>query len=98
MVSVMDDVMREAKVKPDDIDWFVPHQANRRILESTAHKLGLAADRIVITLDKHGNTSAASIPLAFDVAVKDGRIKPGHLVLLEAMGGGFTWGAVLLQL
>jgi 3-oxoacyl-[acyl-carrier-protein] synthase III len=98
MVSVMDDVMRQANVKPADIDWFVPHQANRRILDSTAHKLGLAADRIVMTLDKHGNTSAASIPLAFDVAVKDGRIKPGDLVLLEAMGGGFTWGAVLIQL
>ena len=98
MVSVMDDVMRHANVKPADIDWFVPHQANRRILDSTAHKLGLAADRIVMTLDKHGNTSAASIPLAFDVAVKDGRIKPGDLVLLEAMGGGFTWGAILIQL
>lgn len=97
MVSVMDDVMRQANVKPADIDWFVPHQANRRILDSTAHKLGLAADRIVMTLDKHGNTSAASIPLAFDVAVKDGRIKPGDLVLLEAMGGGFTWGAVLIR-
>jgi 3-oxoacyl-[acyl-carrier-protein] synthase III len=98
IASVMDEVMQMAGVKPDDIDWFVPHQANRRILDSTAKKLGLAAERIVLTLDKHGNTSAASIPLAFDVAVKDGRIKPGHLVLLEAMGGGFTWGAVLIQL
>lgn len=98
IASVMDEVMQMANVKPDDIDWFVPHQANRRILDSTAKKLGLAEDRIVLTLDKHGNTSAASIPLAFDVAVKDGRIKPGHLVLLEAMGGGFTWGAALVQL
>jgi 3-oxoacyl-[acyl-carrier-protein] synthase III len=98
IASVMDQVMKMANVKPDDIDWFVPHQANRRILDSTAKKLGLAAERIVLTLDKHGNTSAASIPLAFDVAVKDGRIRPGHLVLLEAMGGGFTWGAVLVQL
>jgi 3-oxoacyl-[acyl-carrier-protein] synthase III len=98
IASVMDEVMHMANVKPDDIDWFVPHQANRRILDSTAKKLGLAEDRIVLTLDKHGNTSAASIPLAFDVAVKDGRIKPGHLVLLEAMGGGFTWGAALIQL
>ncbi len=98
MASVMDEVMKMADVKPDDIDWFVPHQANRRILDSTAKKLGLAEDRIVLTLDKHANTSAASIPLAFDVAVKDGRIRPGHLVLLEAMGGGFTWGAVLIQL
>jgi 3-oxoacyl-[acyl-carrier-protein] synthase III len=98
MVSVMDDVMKQAGVTANDIDWFVPHQANRRILDSTAHKLGLAAQKVVVTLDKHGNTSAASIPLAFDVAVKDGRIKPGHRVLMEAMGGGFTWGAVLLQL
>lgn len=98
MVAVMDDVMKHAGVKADDIDWFVPHQANRRILDSTAHKLGLAPERVVVTLDKHGNTSAASIPLAFDVAVKDGRIKPGHMVLMEAMGGGFTWGAVLVQL
>jgi 3-oxoacyl-[acyl-carrier-protein] synthase III len=98
MTSVMDDVMRAANVKPDDIDWFVPHQANRRILDSTASKLGIDPERVVFTLDQHGNTSAASIPLAFDVAVKDGRIRPGHLVLLEAMGGGFTWGAVLVQL
>jgi 3-oxoacyl-[acyl-carrier-protein] synthase III len=97
MTSVMNDLMHEHGVKPADIDWFVPHQANRRILEGTAKKLAINEDRIVITLDKHGNTSAASIPLAFDTAVKDGRIKPGHLVLLEAMGGGFTWGAVLLR-
>jgi 3-oxoacyl-[acyl-carrier-protein] synthase-3 len=98
IASVMDEVMKAANVRPDDIDWFVPHQANRRILDSTAKKLGLDENRIVLTLDKHGNTSAASIPLAFDVAVKDGRIRPGHLVLLEAMGGGFTWGAALIQL
>lgn len=98
IASVMDEVMRQAKVEPKDIDWFVPHQANRRILEGTARKLGISEDRIVLTLDKHGNTSAASIPLAFDVAVKDGRIKPGQLILLEAMGGGFTWGAALLRL
>ncbi len=97
MTSVMNDLMQEHGVTPADIDWFVPHQANRRILEGTAKKLGINEDRIVITLDKHGNTSAASIPLAFDAAVKDGRIKPGHLVLLEAMGGGFTWGAALLR-
>jgi 3-oxoacyl-[acyl-carrier-protein] synthase III len=98
IASVMDQVMRQAHVKPADIDWFVPHQANRRILEGTARKLGISEDRIVMTLDKHGNTSAASIPLAFDAAVQDGRIKPGNLVLLEAMGGGFTWGAALIQL
>jgi 3-oxoacyl-[acyl-carrier-protein] synthase III len=98
MMAVMNDVMQEAKVTAKDIDWIVPHQANRRILDSIAQKLGLPSDKVVITLDNHGNTSAASIPLAFDVAVKDGRIKAGHKVLMEAMGGGFTWGAVLLQL
>jgi 3-oxoacyl-[acyl-carrier-protein] synthase III len=98
MTSVMTQVMEDAGVTIADIDWFVPHQANRRILEGTARKLGLSEDRIVMTLDCHGNTSAASIPLAFDVAVKDGRVKPGHLVLMEAMGGGFTWGAVLARL
>jgi len=80
-----------------DVDWFVPHQANRRIIEGSAHKLGIAPEKIVITVDRHGNTSAASIPLALSVAVDDGRIKPGDLILLEAMGGGFTWGAVLLR-
>jgi 3-oxoacyl-[acyl-carrier-protein] synthase-3 len=80
-----------------DIDWFVPHQANRRIIDGSAHKLGIAPEKIVITVDRHGNTSAASIPLALSVAVKDGRIKAGDLVLLEAMGGGFTWGAVLMR-
>jgi 3-oxoacyl-[acyl-carrier-protein] synthase III len=98
IASVMQEVLASAHVAAKDIDWFVPHQANRRILEGTAKKLGISEDRIVLTLDKHGNTSAASIPLAFDVAVKDGRIKPGHTVLLEAMGGGFTWGAALVQL
>jgi 3-oxoacyl-[acyl-carrier-protein] synthase-3 len=80
-----------------DIDWFVPHQANRRIIDGSAHKLGIPPEKIVTTVDRHGNTSAASIPLALSVAVKDGRIKAGDLVLLEAMGGGFTWGAVLLR-
>ena len=80
-----------------DVDWFVPHQANKRIIEGSAQKLGIAPEKIVITVDRHGNTSAASIPLALAVAVKDGRIKSGDLVLLEAMGGGFTWGAVLLR-
>jgi 3-oxoacyl-[acyl-carrier-protein] synthase III len=80
-----------------DIDWFVPHQANKRIIEGSAQKLGIAQEKIVLTVDKHGNTSAASIPLALSAAVNDGRIKPGDLVLLEAMGGGFTWGAILLR-
>ncbi len=97
IASVMAEAMAEAKVTAAEVDWFVPHQANRRILEGTARKLGIAEERIVMTLDRHGNTSAASIPLAFDVAVKDGRIKRGDLVLFEAMGGGFTWGAVLVR-
>jgi 3-oxoacyl-[acyl-carrier-protein] synthase III len=80
-----------------DIDWFVPHQANKRIIDGSAHKLGIAPEKIVTTVDRHGNTSAASIPLALSVAVNDGRIKAGDLVLLEAMGGGFTWGAILLR-
>jgi len=80
-----------------DVDWFVPHQANKRIIEGSAQKLGIAPEKIIITVDRHGNTSAASIPLALSTAVADGRIKPGDLVLLEAMGGGFTWGAILLR-
>ncbi len=81
-----------------DIDWFVPHQANKRIIDASAHKLGIAPEKVVITVDRHGNTSAASIPLALDTAVKDGRIKQGQLVLLEAMGGGFTWGSVMVRM
>jgi 3-oxoacyl-[acyl-carrier-protein] synthase III len=95
--SVMQELLDEHGVAAKEVDWFVPHQANRRILEGTARKLGVSEDRIVITLDRHGNTSAASVPLAFDAAIKDGRIKPGNLLLLEAMGGGFTWGAALLR-
>ena len=81
----------------DDIDWFVPHQANKRIIDASAHKLHIAPQKVVLTVDLHGNTSAASIPLALSVAVADGRVKKGDLVLLEAMGGGFTWGSVLLR-
>ena len=95
--SIMEEVMAEGKVAATEVDWFVPHQANRRILEGTARKLGIPEDRIVMTLDRHGNTSAASIPLAFDAAIQDGRINKGDLVLFEAMGGGFTWGAVLVR-
>jgi 3-oxoacyl-[acyl-carrier-protein] synthase III len=98
MTSVMLEVLQEAGIANDQVDWLVPHQANIRILDGTAKKLGIAEDRVVVTVDKHGNTSAASIPLAFDCAVKDGRIKPGQLVMMEAMGGGFTWGAVLARL
>jgi 3-oxoacyl-[acyl-carrier-protein] synthase-3 len=81
-----------------DLDWLVPHQANRRILDSTAHKLGLDPAKVIVTVGEHANTSAASIPLALDAAVQDGRIKPGHLVLMEAMGGGFTWGSALVRM
>jgi len=80
-----------------DVDWVVPHQANRRILDATARKLGIAAERVVVTVDLHANTSAASVPLAFDVAVRDGRIKAGDLIVFEAMGGGFTWGAAAVR-
>jgi len=81
----------------DDLDWFVPHQANKRIIDASADKLGIAREKVVITVDRHANTSAASVPLALDVAARDGRIKRGDLVLLEAMGGGFTWGATILR-
>jgi 3-oxoacyl-[acyl-carrier-protein] synthase-3 len=95
--EVIGTTLDQAGYKASDIDWFVPHQANKRILDGAAKKLGLDKDRIIITLDKHANTSAASIPLALNTARADGRIKTGDLVLLEAMGGGFTWGAVLLR-
>jgi len=95
--SIISQTAEIAGVELSEVDWFVPHQANRRILDGTARKLKLDPDKVVITVDKHGNTSAASVPLALDVAVKDGRIKKGDLVLLEAMGGGFTWGAVLIR-
>jgi 3-oxoacyl-[acyl-carrier-protein] synthase-3 len=80
-----------------DVDWFVPHQANKRIIDSTAKKLGLAPEKIILTIEDHANTSAASIPLALDVGVRDGRIKPGQLVVLEAMGGGLSWGSAVVR-
>jgi 3-oxoacyl-[acyl-carrier-protein] synthase-3 len=95
--EVIGATLDQAGYKPTDIDWFVPHQANKRILDGAARKLGLDRDKIIITLDKHANTSAASIPLALTEGRADGRIKPGDLVLIEAMGGGFTWGAVLIR-
>lgn len=95
--QIVHDILDENGVNVADVDWFVPHQANRRIIMATADKLGIAHDRVVLTVERHANTSAASIPLALDVAAKDGRIKKGDLVLLEAMGGGFTWGAVLVR-
>ena len=97
LADVMGEVLDGAGLSPADIDWVVPHQANRRILDATAKKLGLPPEKVVVTVDKHANTSAASVPLAFDTAVKDGRIKRGDLVVLEAMGGGFTWGAAALR-
>jgi 3-oxoacyl-[acyl-carrier-protein] synthase-3 len=98
LASVLQTVLTETGFTAEDIDWVVPHQANARILEATARKLGLPADKVVVTVDRHANTSAASVPLAFDTAVRDGRIKPGDLVMLEAMGGGFTWGASLVRI
>ncbi len=95
--SVLKEVLEEAGNEPGDVDWVVPHQANFRILDATARKLGLPMEKVVVTVDQHANTSAASVPLAYDVARKDGRIKKGDLVMLEAMGGGFTWGASLLR-
>ncbi|MCB1976848.1 MAG: beta-ketoacyl-ACP synthase III [Nitrosomonas sp.] len=100
-VKVLEDVVHEAvaenQLQTSDIDWLIPHQANIRIIRSTAQKLGIPLDKVVITVDKHGNTSAASIPLALDIAVRDGRIHKDQLVMLEGVGGGFTWGAVLLR-
>ena len=97
LASVLGEVMEEVGLAASDIDWVVPHQANKRIIDATAKKLGLSAERVVLTVDQHANTSAASVPLALDLAVRDGRIKRGDLVVLEAMGGGFTWGAAVLR-
>jgi len=97
LASVLNEVMATAGLSNSDIDWLVPHQANARILDATARKLKLSPDRVVVTVDRHANTSAASVPLALDCAVRDGRIKPGDLIVLEAMGGGFTWGACVLR-
>ena len=101
-VRVLDEVARETlalcNMQPGDIDWLIPHQANVRILEATAKKLGLDTANVVVTVDRHANTSAASVPLALDVAIRDGRIKAGQKVLLEGVGGGFTWGAALVEM
>lgn len=97
LASVLGEVMADVGLSPEQIDWIVPHQANKRIIDATAKKLGLPAERVVLTVDQHANTSAASVPLALDLAVRDGRIKRGDLVVLEAMGGGFTWGAAVLR-
>ena len=97
LAAVLGEVLEAAGFAPADVDWVVPHQANMRILDATAKKLGLAPDKIVVTVDQHANTSAASVPLALDVAVRDGRIQRGDLLVLEAMGGGFTWGAAAVR-
>jgi 3-oxoacyl-[acyl-carrier-protein] synthase-3 len=101
-VKVLDEVARETvaqcELTPQDIDWLIPHQANVRILEATAKKLGLEPEKLIITVDRHGNTSAASVPLALDAAVREGTIKPGHRVMLQGVGGGFTWGAVFVEI
>ncbi|WP_199175561.1 beta-ketoacyl-ACP synthase III [Telmatospirillum siberiense] len=97
LASVVHEALEANGMAASSLDWIVPHQANKRIIEGTARKLGLSLDRVVMTVERHANTSAASVPLALTEAVEDGRIKPGHLVLLEAMGGGFTWGAALVR-
>ncbi|MBU8876856.1 ketoacyl-ACP synthase III [Reyranella sp. MMS21-HV4-11] len=97
MAAVVGEVLEKAGIESKDIDWLVPHQANKRIIDGTGRKLGLPPERVVVTVDKHANTSAASIPLALDVAVKDGRIKRGDLLLMEGIGGGLAWGASLVR-
>jgi 3-oxoacyl-[acyl-carrier-protein] synthase III len=97
VTDVVKDAFDATGTTAEELDWFVPHQANRRIIEASADKLGIARNKVVLTVDRHGNTSAASIPLALDVARQDGRIQPGHLVMIEAIGGGFTWGSALIR-
>jgi 3-oxoacyl-[acyl-carrier-protein] synthase III len=97
LASVLTEVLDSAGFTADDVDWVVPHQANARILDATARKLSLPVEKVIVTVDQHANTSAASVPLALDVAVRDGRIKRGDLLVLEAMGGGFTWGASVIR-
>jgi 3-oxoacyl-[acyl-carrier-protein] synthase III len=98
LANVMTETLEAAEIAPEDVDWVVPHQANARIIDATAKKLGLDPTKVVLTVDQHANTSAASVPLALDVAVRDGRIKQGDIVVLEAMGGGFTWGASVVRM
>ncbi len=97
LADVLTETLTAAGHTAGEVDWVVPHQANKRILDATAKKLGLDSNRVVVTVDQHANTSAASVPLALDVAVRDGRIKKGDLIVLEAMGGGFTWGAAVVR-
>ena len=97
LADVLNEVLAVSGHKAEEVDWVVPHQANKRILDATARKLGLDPARVIVTVDQHANTSAASVPLALDTAVRDGRIQPGNLIVLEAMGGGFTWGAAVVR-
>ncbi|EKT63967.1 beta-ketoacyl-ACP synthase III [Providencia burhodogranariea] len=97
LAHLVDETLTESGIEKEELDWLVPHQANLRIISATAKKLDMPLEKVVITLDRHGNTSAASVPTAFDEAVRDGRIQRGHLVLLEAFGGGFTWGSALVR-
>jgi len=97
LADVLNEVLADAGLTADDVNWVVPHQANQRILDATAKKLGLPSEKVVVTVDQHANTSAASVPLALDTAVRDGRITRGAVAVLEAMGGGFTWGAAALR-
>jgi len=97
MADIVEEVLTKNNVSPENIDWLIPHQANLRIITGTAEKLGMSMDRVVVTVNKHGNTSAASIPLALDDAVRSGKVQRGQLLLLEALGGGLTWGAALIR-
>ncbi|MDP7522125.1 MAG: 3-oxoacyl-[acyl-carrier-protein] synthase III C-terminal domain-containing protein, partial [Arenicellales bacterium] len=94
--DIVDEVLEKEGLSKNDIDWLVPHQANIRIISASAKRLGISLDKIIVTIERHGNTSAASVPLAFDEAVREGKIKRGQRVIMEALGGGFTWGAVLM--
>ena len=96
--NVATEVLKKAGVSQDELDWLIPHQANLRIIQATAKRLNLPMEKVILTVQDHGNTSAASVPMALDVGIRDGRVKPGQLILLEAFGGGFTWGSVLLRL
>ena len=97
LTKIGEEVLAEANMTAKDIDWVVPHQANQRIIESTVKQLGLSMDKVILTVAEHGNTSAASIPLALDVGIRNGQIKRGQTLLLEGIGGGFAWGAILVK-
>ena len=94
---IVEETLLSSKIDAKEIDWLIPHQANIRIIQATAKKLKMSMDQVVVTANEHGNTSAASIPLALDTAMRDGRIQPGQLIMLEAFGGGFTWGSALIR-